>query len=174
MKNVRPPKKLKDATLCFLIRGEKDHIQQICLAMKKRGFGKGLWNGVGGKVIDKYGETIESAAIRETYEEIKVEILNLNKVAELTFLSPYAPEDKDWDQLVHVFFVKKWKGIPKETEEMKPKWYSVENLPYKSMWVDDKYWLPKVLTGKLLKALFVFGKGNSIVKSNVKSVSNFI
>ena len=36
---------------------------KVLLAMKKRGFGAGKWNGVGGKVKD--GETIKQAAIRE-------------------------------------------------------------------------------------------------------------
>lgn len=36
--------------------------------MKKRGFGKGKFNGFGGKV-EKNGETIYQAAIRETQEE---------------------------------------------------------------------------------------------------------
>ncbi|MEK7504190.1 MAG: hypothetical protein AAB550_01680 [Patescibacteria group bacterium] len=39
---------MKQATLCFLV---KDN--QILLAMKKRGFGVGKWNGVGGKVNEE-------------------------------------------------------------------------------------------------------------------------
>jgi 8-oxo-dGTP diphosphatase/2-hydroxy-dATP diphosphatase len=35
--------------------------------MKKRGFGKGKWNGFGGKVEE--GECIEDSAIRELEEE---------------------------------------------------------------------------------------------------------
>ena len=54
-------------TLCFLIRKN-----EICLAMKRHGFGKGKWNGVGGKVDE--GETIEKAAIRELYEEVGVSV----------------------------------------------------------------------------------------------------
>ena len=38
---------------------------QILLAMKKRGFGMGKYNGFGGKV-ERNGETIYQAAIRET------------------------------------------------------------------------------------------------------------
>jgi ADP-ribose pyrophosphatase YjhB (NUDIX family) len=49
---------MKEATLCLLIEGDK-----ILLAMKKRGFGVGKWNGLGGKVA--LGEKIIDAAIRE-------------------------------------------------------------------------------------------------------------
>ena len=51
----RPPNKL--LTLLFVLRPG-----QVLLGMKKRGFGKGRWNGFGGKVHQ--GESIEKAAIR--------------------------------------------------------------------------------------------------------------
>lgn len=54
--------------LCFLIKDEK-----VLLAMKKRGFGVGKWNGVGGKV--KPGESVKMAVVREVFEEIRVSIL---------------------------------------------------------------------------------------------------
>lgn len=38
------------ATLCYLLKDD-----QVLLAMKKRGFGEGKWNGPGGKV--EKGET---------------------------------------------------------------------------------------------------------------------
>jgi hypothetical protein len=41
---MNTPAPSKQATLLFLIKDQK-----ILLAMKKRGFGKGRWNGVGGK-----------------------------------------------------------------------------------------------------------------------------
>ena len=52
---------------------------KVLLAMKKRGFGAGKWNGVGGKVKD--GETIKQAAIRE--QESGVTLQSLEKVAVL-------------------------------------------------------------------------------------------
>ena len=56
---------MKLSTLCFLLRDG-----QILLAMKKRGFGEGKWNGAGGKV--NAGETVEHAAVRELREEVGV------------------------------------------------------------------------------------------------------
>ncbi|MBI2175352.1 MAG: NUDIX domain-containing protein, partial [Parcubacteria group bacterium] len=76
------------ATLCFLI---KDN--QVCLAMKKRGFGVGKWNGVGGKVAE--GETIVGATSREAGEEIGVRVLpeELEYKASLRF---YFNEKPEW------------------------------------------------------------------------------
>jgi len=54
--------KRKLFTLCIVLKRN-----EILLGMKKRGFGKGKWNGFGGKVLR--GETIEKAAKRELREK---------------------------------------------------------------------------------------------------------
>ena len=159
--------KLRDVTLVFLIKKSEGKITDICLAMKKRGFGKGRWNGVGGKVVSP--ETIPEAAVRETGEEINISISkeDLHKVAELSFNFPHNPA---FDQMVHVYFVEKWEGEPSESEEMNPKWFSTQVLPYSDMWPDDIFWVPEVLKGKLLKASFSFGEGDTILKKEISIV----
>ena len=67
-----------DATLLFLRRND-----EILLAMKKRSFGKGNWNGVGGKLDT--GETIKQAMIRETEEEIGVTPTAYKQMAQIAF-----------------------------------------------------------------------------------------
>lgn len=149
--------KLSDSSLCFLIKEG-----QILLAMKKRGFGKGWWNGVGGKL--NTGETILQAAIRETKEEISVSVLQLDKVAELDF---YFPSNLEWNQKVTVFLVTKWESEPIESEEMAPKWFNINSIPFESMWPDDIYWLPQVLGGKKVRAEFLFGEDNKLLDHKV-------
>ena len=160
--------KLRDVTLVFLIKRSANEITDICLAMKKRGFGVGRWNGVGGKV-DKAGETVLEAAIRETKEEIGVdiEISRLNKIAELSFNFPHNPA---YDQMVHAYFVEEWNGEPTESEEMNPKWFSVKELPYSEMWPDDIYWVPEVLKGNLIKGSFQFGEKDIILNKEINIV----
>jgi len=145
---------LKQATLCFLIREGG-----VLLAMKKRGFGKGRWNGLGGK--PEQNETIKKAAIRETQEEIGVTPVSLRKVAKLDF---YTPNNPEWNQQVIVFLVDKWKGEPKESEEMAPQWFKMEDIPFDSMWACDSHWLPKVLEGKTLTAEFMFDENDEILE----------
>lgn len=135
-------------TLLFLRRGD-----EILLAMKKRGFGEGKYNGIGGKVEKE--ETIEQAAIREWQEEIGVTPKDIQPVATLDFSFPLKHKMQGWNK-VHVFISEQWEGHPTETEEMKPEWFKISEIPYDNMWVDDRYWLPDVLAGRTLTADFSF------------------
>jgi 8-oxo-dGTP diphosphatase/2-hydroxy-dATP diphosphatase len=132
-------------TLCIIHKDSK-----ILLGMKKRGFGAGFWNGFGGKV--KEGEPIEEAAKRETKEEVGVVPLDLKKMGILRFQFKGEPEILE----VHVFSCSNFEGEIKETEEMKPKWFKIEEIPFDQMWPDDKYWLPLLLDGKNFRGKFYF------------------
>lgn len=153
-------------TLVFLVkRGSEGVITHICLAMKKRGFGGGKINGVGGKV--EQGERIEDAARREAKEEIDVKLSELSKRAVLEF---YFSHNPSWNQLVHVYLCEEWENEPKESEEMKPEWYEVGLIPYSSMWADDRFWIPYVLDGKLVKASFTFAENDIISSQEINIV----
>ncbi|MBM5789965.1 8-oxo-dGTP diphosphatase [Candidatus Parcubacteria bacterium] len=160
---------LRNATLVFLIKKTDGQIKDICLALKKRGFGIHRWNGVGGKVNGQ-SETIEEAARREAKEEILVDVQQLHKVAELTF---YFPHHSAWDQMVHVYLAEQWRDEPRESDEMKPEWFSVNELPFQEMWPDDIFWLPDVLKGHLLKAMFTFGEQDVVRDKKVEMVQKF-
>lgn len=155
-------------TLLFLVKKSDNKITDICLAMKKRGFGAGRWNGVGGKLNE--GETFEQGVMREAQEEVSVEPNNVQKVAELTFTFPANP---DWNQIVETFVTESWEGEPTESEEMAPKWFSISDIPYADMWPDDIFWLPKVLEGNLVKAKFTFGEKDSVLEQFVEVVPDF-
>ena len=148
---------MKHTTLLFLL---KDN--DILLAMKKRGFGVGRWNGVGGKIDP--GETVEQAAARECFEEIGVSPGALDKVAHLTFTFP----DGTTDVLTHVYITREWDGEPIETEEMAPQWFALGDIPYKEMWQDDQFWLPHVLDGKKLIASFMFDEHENMRHEGTK------
>lgn len=149
-------------TLCILIKVDEKGERQIGLAMKKRGFGAGRWNGMGGKV--KEGETIEQAMIRETQEEVGVKVLDYQKVAHLHF---YFSHEPTWNQSMHVYVATKWFGEPSESEEMKPAWFKINEIPYKEMWPDDIYWLPHVLEAKFVEASFTFAPGDKVLSKEV-------
>lgn len=148
-------------TLLFLLKEG-----QILLALKKRGFGEGKWNGVGGKLDP--GETVEQAMIRECQEEIEVTPIQYKKVAILNFYGN--TNDTKWHLLIHAYFCTKWQGKPVETEEMAPKWYNQSKLPYQNMWEDDPHWLPLVINNKLITGTFHFDGQDHLTKHSTKEV----
>ena len=153
---------MNKTTLLFLYKPKE---KKILLAMKKRSFGKGKWNGVGGKLSD--GETIKEALVRETKEEINV-IVNQDDLVQVATIDFSFQNNSDWNQQAHVFFVEKWNGNPMESEEMNPKWYHVDSLPYENMWIDDSHWLSLVLEGKKINATFLFNKtGDEIIEMKI-------
>ncbi len=84
----------------------------------------------------------------------------LERVAELVFIFTSKPE---WNQVVHVFLARDFEGEPRESDEMQPKWFEHDELPFKAMWEDDAHWLPLVLEGKKLKARFSFCSDNASI-----------
>lgn len=148
-------------TLLFLRRDN-----EILLAMKKRGFGAGRWNGVGGKL--EKGESVEQALVRECQEEIAVTPTKFWQVAELDFVQD-AQTDDPWHMYVYAYLCDKWQGQPSETEEMAPQWFALDDIPYTSMWQDDEYWLPQVLAGQKVTGLFTFDASDQLVNHAVQT-----
>jgi mutator protein MutT len=130
---------MKQVTLLFLRRkGE------ILLAMKKRDFGKGNWNGVGGKV-DR-GETVSEAAVRECQEEIGVTPREFQLAGHLKF---YAADDPNFLHDTVIYVATEWEGELQTTDEMEPRWFAKNEIPYDQMWPDDEIWMPMLLKGQL-------------------------
>ena len=143
-------------TIAFLINSTT-----IALAPTKRGQGEGYYNGYGGGV--KSGEDYEDAAVRETLEEgdTLIEKCDLEEVATLEFIFPNKPE---WNQKNKAYFIRKWKGEPKETEEMgKPEWFNFNSVPYDKMWESDRIWLRFLLSGEKVKMRFFWKNDNKTV-----------
>jgi 8-oxo-dGTP diphosphatase len=134
---------MKHTTLLFLLREN-----QILLAMKKRGFGVGKWNGAGGKL--EPSETPEQGAIRECQEEISVTPRDIQLVGNMHFF-----DLPDVEHFCHIYTTTEWEGEPAETEEMRPQWFDISDIPYDDMWADDRLWLPEMLAGNFFKARVV-------------------
>lgn len=155
---------MKQLTCLFLHKGDK-----VLLAMKKRGFGEGRYNGVGGKV--EPGETLEQAMVRECQEEIGVTPTRFHKAAELIFDEQHKGVREILQ--VHVFIGDAWEGEPIETEEMAPAWFEITKIPFEQMWTDDPLWLPQVLEGKLLKCEFQLDSKDQVASYKVEEVKGF-
>lgn len=151
--------KPKILTLCLVVKEDK-----ILLGMKKRGWGKGKWNGFGGKVEE--GETIIEAAIREMKEESGLEINDLEEKGTVIF--QYLDTRKLLE--VHIFNVLKYSGEIMESEEMLPQWFDIKEIPFDNMWADDIYWMPLFLKGNKFKGEFVFENNDKLSSYKIETI----
>lgn len=147
---------MKPTTLCYPINKR----QEVLLGRKKRGFGADKYNGFGGKIQE--GESFRACAVREVQEEVAllVKEADLQAVALFDFVFPYAPE---LTHLGYVYTFDVYEGVPLESEEMEPQWFTVEEFPYDNMWKGDRTWVPLLWQGKKLKGKIVFGEDNDTV-----------
>ena len=141
---------------------------RVCLGVRKKvsaGLGENLIAGIGGKVGDSLeiqNETSDHAMDREVSEEIGVKVLEKQRLGRVRFIFSHKPPDSKWNQDVTIYSITKWEGMPSETESIKPIWFDISEIPWERMWEDNEYWLPRVLSGQRVDAIFLFSDDNKI------------
>lgn len=152
-------KKIKILTLCIIHQHP-----MVLLGMKKRGFGVGRWNGFGGKV--KAGETVEEAALRELREEAGIIAARLERRGIIDFEFRGNPEILE----THIFKGNGIEGELQESEEMRPQWFHVGEIPFANMWPDDKHWFSLFLQDKKFRGRFLFDDSDNILEMKLEEV----
>jgi 8-oxo-dGTP diphosphatase len=132
------------ATLLFVIRNN-----HMLLIHKKRGLGAGKVSGPGGRL--DAGEAPLQGAIREVQEELNVTPTGVQPCGELAFQFT-----DGFSILVYIFRASDCEGEPQETGEATPLWVPLTQIPYDSMWADDRIWLPFMLAGKQFQGRVLF------------------
>ena len=150
-----------ETTLLLMIKDGK-----ILLGEKKKGFGKGKLNGPGGKI--EPGETPEQGMIRETREEVGITPTKYKEMGTVEFVEWYKGEEQN--VIFYLYVATEYEGELKESDEMKPYWFDLDNIPYDKMFEDDSYWMPIVLEGNKIQAFFEYDKEWKMVRHEVKIV----
>ena len=136
------------------------------LGEKKKGFGKGKLNGPGGKI--EPGETPEQGMIRETREEVGITPKKYKEMGTVEFVEWYKGEEQN--VIFYLYVATEYEGKLKESDELKPYWFDLDNIPYDKMFEDDSYWMPIVLEGNKIQAFFEYDKEWKMVRHEVKIV----
>ena len=122
-------------TLWVIVKGDK-----IFLWEKKRGFAKWVLNWVWWK--REWNETMDDCMKREANEEIWIDIIKQEKVWLMYF---YFEDKPEWNLVVYLYNIFDYDWDIVESEEIKPFWFDLNNIPYDKMWEFDKVWLPRIL-----------------------------
>ncbi|XOU94029.1 MAG: 8-oxo-dGTP diphosphatase [Candidatus Kerfeldbacteria bacterium] len=155
-------------TVCYPIVNNR-----ILLGKKKRNikarhyvYGVGLFNGFGGH--QESDETIIQTAKRELEDESGLIATELTKVGVVLIVY------KDSDKMIelHFFTTKTFKGVVKESNEMRPVWCNIDRLPLSEMWPNDSYYMDMIITNQKFIGYFILNNPDDkkILSYNVKQI----
>ena len=86
-------------------------------------------------------------------EESGLIVSGLEHMASLNFIFPARPA---WNQTAEVFMTGQYRGQAAESDEVIPRWFADDALPFDGMWDDARYWVPLVLRGEHVAADITF------------------
>ncbi|MFA6158701.1 MAG: NUDIX domain-containing protein [Candidatus Paceibacterota bacterium] len=162
------------ATLCYIMDGPPGH-ESVLLACKEPTpkavmFGiANLWNTWGGE--NEEGETVLETCVRELFAEstLIVDPKDLVEVSRITY-----DNNGKVKVLVHSFVATKYKGAPRESNEMKsPKWYPIRMIPYDQMCAGDRFVLPVIMSGRKVEGTIYYNAKREVSLSELRLVTAF-
>jgi len=141
----------KLATLCYLRDGEKTLM--LHRNKKKDDMHTGKWNGLGGKV--EGGETPESCAIREVYEESGLKVENPQLKGFITF--PNFDGQHDW--YVFVYRFDQFTGTMIDSPEGHLEWKTPSEIQEIPLWEGDRIFMDWLDRDGIFSAIFKYESG---------------
>ncbi|MHA7283713.1 8-oxo-dGTP diphosphatase [Arthrobacter sp. TMS2-4] len=158
--------------LCFLFRdadaedGEArgDASRQVLLGLKRTGFGTGRIVALGGKIDGS--ETAREAAVREVAEESGIDLApaEVHAAGTITWRFPAQPA---WNMAASLFTAEAGNARAVACEEIEPRWYGIDAIPWQGMWQDAPHWIPQLLAGRPVHARITMAPDNESVADAV-------
>ena len=155
----RPARRRSSTALVLPLDGSR-----VLLGRKRFGFGEGRLTTLGGGV--EPGEGTEATARRELEEEAGIVAHELERVGGFAFRFANRP---GWELQAVVFVTRSWSGVVRPSREIEPEWHPAHAPPYREMWPDSRYWLPRVLAGEAVGARFVYLDGDTLEVVSLRS-----
>ena len=146
-----------NAVVGFVVKDNK-----VLLGLRKKvsnDLGKNLYAGIGGKV--ESNESFDDALVREFREEVMISPTKFDEVGTVIFT--WLGTSK-WNLFTKVYKIDEYEGKIGETNPIKPEWFSIDRIPYKNMWKDNKYWIPQVLSGENFYLMFIYDENGEITE----------
>ena len=119
--------KTPNAVFVLLFRGNKDNLEILLQKRQNTGFMDGYWDISASGHVEE-GESVTQAAVRETKEELGIEILK----KDIKFAGFYYNNFGSVTYCHTYFDVRHYSGVPKVNEPEKCseiRWFNLEKLP---------------------------------------------
>ncbi len=116
------------------------------------------------------GESIEEGAARELSEESGILARSLNRLGYIVFNMKHLNKV----MRVHIFDTTDFDLEPVESEEMRPQWYKVEEIPFERMWPDDEHWFHYMLSSQSFIGRYVTARMGLVVCCALNIDSRFV
>lgn len=157
---LEPSKRIfKQYSLGFIVQDGR-----ILLGKRKVSWGRGLYNGFGGKVNP--GESFENSLKREFLEESGIEVTEYEKKGIL-----FIRDDlKQTTTELHIFEVLGYSGKAVETKEMLPEWLPLDKIPLDRLMIGTDLWLEHFLNKRTFIGS-IEAKSGKILYDNIKIVN---
>lgn len=153
---------------CYILDGKGN---VLLIERKEKGFGFGRVCAPGGQM--EAGETATECAIREVLEEVGLEIKDPKHMGYVNFMIPGN------NLRGHIYIATKYSGKLIESDEARPFWCNISEIPFDRMFDDASIWLKAALdnrkfdfygvcdtSGKLISHEFIL-EHNSTLKADV-------
>lgn len=157
--------------LCFIFRSGRG-TRDVLLGLKLTGFGSGRVVAIGGKIDGS--ESALDAAVREVAEETGMPLApsEVRDAGRITWSFPAQP---GWNMAATLFTTDVTTDAttegedvePVACEEIEPRWYAVDSIPWHTMWKDAPHWIPFLLDGKRVDARIIMAVDNEDVADAV-------
>ena len=79
-------------------------------------------------------------------------------------------DDKPVPWEVHVFACARYRGEPRETDEMRPD-FAFDRIPFDKMWADDAHWYPLFLSRQRFEGTFHFKDTHTLVSHELRPLT---
>lgn len=125
---------------------------RLLLAFHKTGDMQGYYTGFLDELLED--EEPMNGARRITMEQCGLTVEQTELRAVFRFSAQDYPGADEYE-----YYTSSYGGELSESENVRPQWFGLEQIPYQQMPADDALWYPSFLAGKLQRGSFHFGPG---------------
>jgi len=128
--------------------------RRILLAYHTMGDYAGSYTGFLGEVRDD--ESAAATSMRIAREQSGIDLVGPQLRAIFRFSSA------DWETVdEYEYYVESYAGSPRESAEVRPEWFGIDDIPFTQMPADDALWYPGFLNGVRQRGSFRFASGEN-------------